>query len=71
MKLAEVLEELQELTVGERQTLIRHAMELDEPPFSAATEELVEERLAAHRQNPKTSVPLEEMKKRVRFRIAK
>jgi putative addiction module component (TIGR02574 family) len=71
MSFTEVLEELPELTVGERQMLVRRALELDEPPLSQADETLVEERLAAHRQNPSSSVPLDEMKKRLRSRFSK
>lgn len=71
MSFTEVLEELPALTVSERQLLVRRALELDEPPLSAADEALVEERLAAHRQNPASSVPLEEMKNRLRSQSSK
>jgi hypothetical protein len=56
------------LTFEERQILIRRALELDDPPLSAADEELVEARLAAHHAEPKSSVSLDEMKCRLRFR---
>jgi hypothetical protein len=71
MSFTEVLEELPELTVGERQLLVRRALELDEPPLSQADEAMVEERLAAHRKNPASSVPLDEMKNRLRSRFPK
>lgn len=66
MSFAELLEELPALTVRQRQMVIRRAIELEEPPLSDAGETLVETRLAAHRLNPASSVPLEEMKRRLR-----
>lgn len=54
------------MTTAERQQLIRRALELDDAPLSSADEALVESRLAAHRAHPDSSVPLEEMKKRLR-----
>jgi hypothetical protein len=71
MSFTEVLEELPALTIGERQVVVRRALELDEPPLSPADEALVEERLAAHRKNPASSVPLEEMKNRLRAQFSK
>lgn len=68
MSFAQVLEELPVLTVEQRQLLIRKAIELDEPPLSAEDEALVEARLDAHRANPESSVPLDEMKARLRAR---
>ena len=68
MSFNEVIAELPRLTFEERQILIRHALELDDPPLSAADEELVEERLAEHHANPSSSVPLDEMKTRLRSR---
>ena len=56
------------LTFEERQILIRKALELDDPVLSAADEELVEERVGAHHADPSTSVPLAEMKRRLRRR---
>ena len=70
MSFAEVLQELPTLTVSERQLLIRRALELDEPALSAEDEALVESRLAEHRQNPGSAVPLEEMKTRLRRRFS-
>jgi len=68
MSFAQVLEELPALTVEQRQIVIRRALELDNPPLSDADEALIEARLAAHRANPESSVPLEEMKARLRSR---
>ena len=61
-----MLQELPALTVQERQVVIRRVLELEEMPLSAAEEALVESRLAGHRKNPATSVPLEKMKRRLR-----
>ncbi len=63
-----MLEELPSLTFEQRQLLIRRAMELDETPLSEADEALVEARLAAHRADPSSSIPLEEVKTRLRSR---
>jgi len=41
-------------------------LELDDPPLSAADEELVEARLAEHHADPSSSVPLDEVKSRLR-----
>lgn len=65
---AQVLEELPALTVEQRHLLVRKALELDDAPLSAAAEALVEARLAAHHANPSSSVPLGEMKRRIRSR---
>ena len=66
MSFAEVLQELPTLSVQQRQEIIRRALELEDPPLSDADETLVETRLAGHRQNPASSVPLDEMKSRLR-----
>jgi len=66
MSFNEVIAELPRLTFEERQILIRRALELDDPPLSAADEALVEERLAEHHSDPSSSVPLYEMKRRLR-----
>ncbi len=68
MSFAQVLEELPDLTVEQRQLLIRRAIELDEPPLSPADEALVEARLAAHRADPESAVAIDEMKARLRAR---
>ena len=69
MSFAELLQELPALTVQQRQMVIRRALELEEPPLSEAEEALVENRLAGHRQNPASSVPLDEIKRRLRSRL--
>jgi len=68
MSFNQVLDELPELTLEQRQVLIRKAVELDDAPLSKADETLVEARLAAHRANPDSSVPLAKMKDRLRSR---
>jgi hypothetical protein len=52
MSFNEVIAELPRLTFEERQILIRRVLELDDPPLSAAAEELVENRLAEHHSLP-------------------
>ncbi len=66
MSFAQVLEELPALTVEQRQVLIRRALELEDSPLSTDEEVLVEARLTAQRENPASSVPLDEMKRRLR-----
>jgi hypothetical protein len=66
MSFNEIIAELPRFTFEERQILIRRALELDDPPLSAADEELVEARLAEHHPGPGSSVPLDEMKRRLR-----
>jgi hypothetical protein len=66
MSFNEVIAELPRLTFEERQILIRRAVELDDPPLSAADEELVEARLAKHHGDPSSSIPLDELKRRLR-----
>ena len=68
MSFNEVIDELPRLTFEERQILIRRALELDDPPLSAADEELVELRLAEHHSDPGSSLPLTELKDRLRSR---
>jgi putative addiction module component (TIGR02574 family) len=64
----EVIAQLPRLTFEERQILIRLALELDNPPLSAVDEELVDARLAEHHADPSSSVPLDELKNRLRSR---
>jgi hypothetical protein len=71
MSFTEVLNELPALTVEQRQLLISRALELDELPLSTEGEASVEERLAAHRHNPASSVSLAEMKARLKDRFSK
>ena len=68
MSFNEVIAQLPHLTFEERQILIRLALELDDPPLSAVDEELVEARLAEHHADPSSSVPLDELKGRLRSR---
>lgn len=68
MSITQVLEELPGFTFEQRQLLVRRALELDNPPLSEADEALVEARLAAHRADPGSSVPLADMKARLRTR---
>jgi putative addiction module component (TIGR02574 family) len=68
MSLSQVLEALPGFTFEERQLLIRRVIELDDPPLSEAEEQLVESRLAAHRSDPTSSLPLEKLKERLRSR---
>ena len=67
----EVLQELPALTVAERQWLIRRALDLDEAGLSAEDEAVVKKRLADHRRNPGSGVPLDEIKTRVRYHFGK
>ena len=68
MSFNEFIAELPRLTFEERQILIRRALELDDPPLSGLDEALVEARLAEHRADPGSSIPLDEMKRRLRSR---
>jgi hypothetical protein len=68
MSFNEVIAELPRLTFEERQILIHRALELDDPPLSAADEELVEARLAGHHSDPNSSIPMNEVKDRLRSR---
>ncbi len=68
MSLSQVLEALPSFTFEERQLLIRRALEMDDPPLSEADETLVESRLAAHRKDPTSSLPLETLKEHLRSR---
>jgi len=68
MSFNEVIAELSRLTFEERQILIRRVVELDDPPLSATDEELVEKRLAEHHDDPSSSIPLNELKNRMRSR---
>jgi hypothetical protein len=71
MSFSEVLAELPTLSVSQRHLLVRRALELDDPALSAEDESVVETRLAEHRRNPESAVPLDEMKARLRGRDAK
>lgn len=71
MSFTQVLEELPALTFEQRQALIRRALELDDSPLAPEDEALVEQRLAAHRQNPDSAIPLDAMSSRLRSRFKK
>jgi putative addiction module component (TIGR02574 family) len=66
MSATEIVSELPKLTEAERRAVFDKLLELEDLPLSEADEALVESRLAAHRANPDSSVPLEEMKRRLR-----
>ena len=66
MIIAQILDELPGFTFEERQLLIRRALELDDPPLSDADEALIEARLAAHHADPNSSIPLDDVKARLR-----
>lgn len=68
MSFAQVLQKLPDLTVEQRQLLIRRALELDDPPLSQGDEQLVASRLAGHAADPGSSIPLAAMKSRLRGR---
>ena len=67
MSFNEVIAGLPRLTFEERQILIRRALELNDSPLSAADEELVDERLAAHHNDPSSSVMLDVLKNGLRY----
>lgn len=69
MSFAEVLQQLPAFTLAQRQMLVRQALELDDPGLSPGDAMLVEERLAAHRADPSSAVPADEMKRRLRTRF--
>jgi hypothetical protein len=71
MSFAEVLQKLPKLTAEQRQILVRRVMELEETPLSADEDAIVGSRLASHRQNPESSVPLDQFKSRLRRRLQK
>jgi putative addiction module component (TIGR02574 family) len=66
MSFTEVLEEIPNLTFEQRQLLIQRAIELDDPPLSESEAALVEQRLAEHHADPDSSIPLDQMKVRLR-----
>jgi hypothetical protein len=71
MSFTEVLNELPGLTVEQRQILVSRVLELDNLPLDADTEALVEERMAAHRHDPSTAIPLADFKDRLSKRFGK
>jgi hypothetical protein len=71
MSFNEVLAELPLLTVPQRQLLVRRAVELDDQGLAPEDVAVVEARLAEHRRDPQSAVPLEVMEKRLRSRFTK
>lgn len=71
MSFAEVLQELPSLTLSQRQLLIRRALDLDDPALPPDDTLVVEKRLAAHRENPSSAIPMETMKARLRSQFNK
>jgi uncharacterized protein Smg (DUF494 family) len=69
MSFNEVLAELPSLTFDQRQLLVRRALELDEQELAPEDETVVEQRLADHRRDPSSAVPLSEMEARLRARF--
>jgi len=65
MSFKEVLAQLPELSVSERQALIRRALELDDPGLSREDEAIVDVRLAAHRRDAASALSLDQMKEGV------
>jgi len=68
MSAADIINELPKLTEPERRAVFGKLLELEDRPLSGADESLVESRLAAHRADPESSVPLAEMIQRLRSR---
>ena len=66
MSATEIINELPKLTEPERRAVFGKLLELEDPALAETDEVLVESRLAAHRAAPASSVPLEEMKRRLR-----
>ena len=71
MRFSEVLAELPALTISERHTLVRRALDLDDAGLSIEDEAEVERRQEEHRRNPGSAVPLQEMEARLRARFRK
>jgi len=66
MSATEIISELPKLTEAERRDVFGKLLQLEDLPLSEPDEALVESRLAAHHANPGSSIPLEEMKRRLR-----
>ena len=61
MSFAEVLNELPALTPEQRLGVVHRVMELDDVPLSDEDEDLVAKRLAEHRADPSTSLPVDDV----------
>jgi hypothetical protein len=59
VSLSEIIAELPRLSTEERWELIERAMELDD--FSDKELRLIDERITAHKRDPGSSVPLDQM----------
>ena len=68
MSATEIISELPKLTEAERREVFGRLLPLEDLPLQKSDEALVGSRLAAHHANPDSSVPLEEMKRRLRSR---
>jgi putative addiction module component (TIGR02574 family) len=71
MSFEQLLEELPALSFEQRQALIRRVVEIDEPTLSLEDEAEIERRLAAHRENPGTALPADQMLARLKARFSK
>ncbi len=69
MSLNELLAELPNMTVAERQVLVRRALEIDDATLPPEHIALVEERLEEHRRNPESALTMEQMETRLRSRF--
>jgi len=65
MNATDIINELPNLTDAERCAVFVRLVELEDAPLSSVDEALVEQRLAAHRADAGSSVPLEEVKRRL------
>lgn len=65
MRATEIINELPKLSEPERRAVFGKLLQLEDLPLSEADEALVESRLDAHRANPGSSVPLDEMRRRL------
>ncbi len=68
MSATDIINELPKLTEAERRAVFGKLLQLEDLPMSKADEALVESRLEAHHSKPDSSVPLEEIKRRLRSR---
>jgi len=64
MSLSEIIAELPRLSDEERWELIERAMELDD--FSEGELKVIDERLADHKRDPNSWVPLDQMMAKLR-----
>jgi putative addiction module component (TIGR02574 family) len=70
MSLAEILEEIPKLTPEEREEIRARLDEFDDS-LTAEEWRLVDARMEAHRRDPASAVPIEEMKAGLRARFAR